>query len=237
MARRNYRTKVYTKRLTSATNSDIEKLRQSALAKVKANDWKKKKFIQSQQFDKLIRKNIKENRYEYNRSAITKIADTIGDTKSRQKVVKSLFGEKQGYSLTSKKQTQRLKKIQKEIAKGEFNIIKYVKNKEKYRKNKGYIKPNPGKVSVGGGRGHVPHAPGVKPNIQTGNETGKILDALDREEFYYQNKSTIKSYNDIRQHKGFEHAKTTRIGRKLRDKHYESENIKDDKYVNLLMEG
>ena len=223
MARRNYRTKIYTKRLSSATSSDIEKIRVSALAKVKPNDWKKKRFIQSQQFDKLIRKNVKENRYNYNRTAITKISDTIGDTKTRQKVVKSLFGEKKGYSLTSKKQTQRLKKIQKEIAKGEFNIIKYVKNKEKYRKNKDYIKPSGGKGSNG--------------KIIDFVGTGKVLDSLDREEFYYQNKSTIRSYNEIRAKKGFEHAKTTRIGKKLRDKHYESENIKDDKYINLLMEG
>lgn len=179
MAKKNFRHKKYTSRVGNITPKQIENLRQTALKNARPDDYKRIKFLKSAQFDKRIRSNIKENRVNKNVKALKEISRTIGNTKDRQKVALRLFGEihtvnKQGKkvkrnTLTSKSQTERLAKITKKIQKGNFNIKKHVANTARFKE--------------------------IKKHLPKGAGMADILSALDRTNFYFENKKTILQHN------------------------------------------
>lgn len=179
MAKNTFRSKKYTARVKPVSPAQIERMRNSALKKARPDDYKRIKFLKSAQFDKRIRQNIRENRVTRNIQNIKKIANAIGDTKERQKTVVKLFGEihtvnKHGKKVkrntfTSMKQTERLAKVSKQISLGKFNIKRYVSNTRKYKD--------------------------VKRHLPTNAPMGDILSALDRTNFYFENRKTILQHN------------------------------------------
>lgn len=199
MAKNTFRTKKYTARVKPVSPAQIERMRAAAIKKARPNDYKRLKFLKSAQFDKRVRQNIRENRVTRNIQNIKKIANAIGDTKERQKTVVKLFGEihtvnKHGKKVkrntfTSMKQTERLAKVSKQISLGKFNIKRYVSNTRKYKD--------------------------VKRHLPTNAPMGDILSALDRTNFYFENRKTIVQHNKNVQKYGKLTAADMSAGKKL----------------------
>lgn len=212
--RANYKTRIYTKRISSISNAGIEKLRQTQL-KNQNISTERKRFIKSYEFDKTIRRNIKENRAFQNRQAIGKI-QKLATTPQQEKVLIQIFGEKtqrngskivRTNGFTTLKQTNRLKKIVSKIENGTFNPMKHIKSTTSYREKKRYL----------------PSSAGL----------GDILNVINSTQFYLENKDLVRQYNNLVNSKGRLYAESSKIGNQLRNTYIESTEP-DDIFLNLI---
>lgn len=213
--RRNYKTKIYTKRIGSISNAGIEKLRQTQL-KQKNISANRKKFLNSYEFNKTVRRNIKENRLVRNTKAMSKIAK-IAKTPAQEKILNQIFGEStrrkgakviRTNTFTSLKQTKRLDRIVSKIDNGTFNPMRNIKSSNLYRQRRQYL--------------------------PKGSSLSNILNTLNSTEFYLENKTLIRQYNNLVDSKGRLYAEMHSIGQKLRKKHIEYASP-DDNILNLIL--
>lgn len=199
---KNYRTRIYTKRITTPTKSQINRLRTSRLKK--ATSYAERKFLNSKSFDATVMRNVRENRVRLNYKTLGEIQSQFRNETQRS-VVRDLFGESTRVTkgkvvrvntLTSYKQTQRLQKISKQISKGQFDIKRYAMKTKRFRE--------------------------IRKHLPTNVSTGDLLNALDRTDFYFENKQVIKQHNANVDKHGTVRAKQLKAGQKLERLYYES---------------
>lgn len=212
----NYRTKKYTRGVKPLSNARINQIRKSALNK--ATTAQQERFIKSNNFNKLLRQNVRDNRYKQNVNTLKTISRKLADTSQRRKIVKQLFGEvttrKNGKpvtrnSFTSVNQTNRLNKIKRQIDNGTFNMKRYVTRNQKFKSNKKYLPSNA--------------------------SAGQMLDSLDRTDFYYEQKTTIKTHNtNVKKH-GVLSATKMNAGKKLSKEHDIWKNKEDEDFLQGIL--
>lgn len=209
--RKNYRTKSYTTRTTKITKTGIERLRATQLKKAKS--YKQQKFLKSSQFDKLIRQNIKENRIKVNTRTLTQISK-LGRTQQQKETLIRLFGEKttraggkvrRVNTLTSQKQTERLRKISKELNRGKFNAKKYITRSKSFRERRKYLPKNASLMNM--------------------------LDVVNSTQFYLEERKLIQAHNRNVQKYGTEKAQTMVAGNNLRTRYIESVSKEDEDLI------
>lgn len=203
MADKRYRYKKYTTRTTMATQKDIARIRSSALKK--ANTAAKKRFIQSQGFEKLIRKNIKQNRIKQNTRNINLITETYAQDPVQRERIAKYFSETTKYrngkkyrvnSMTSKKQTDKLKKIVNAAKKGKpINIQSWIKRTKRF------------KEAV------------ANEVIEKEATFDEALEVLYRTDFYIENKELVTQHNKNVDKYGYYEARNRKPGVKLGNKY------------------
>lgn len=209
-----YRTKRYTTRIKPITQKEINSLRKTQLKKSKS--FQQTKFLKSKEFDKQIRRNIKENRVRKNYAALSKIQGTVKNVTAK-KTLKSLFSEKSAIrngkvvkttSFTSYSQTKKLQKVTKQISQGKFNVNRYLAGNKRYRE--------------------------LKNRLPVGSTTADKLIALDRTNFYFDNRKTILQHNANVQKHGVVRASEMSAGQKLEKSYYEDLNEELSDFAALL---
>ncbi len=202
---KNFRQKKFTTRITPITQKQIERLRATRLKNAKSSA--QTRFFRSKQFDAQLKRNIKANRRSRNVRALNKIADSLATNAKERKVLNSLFGESTRFnavtgqrrkvnSLTSVKQTKRLDKIVQQIENKSFKFERRIQQNKRFKAVKQFLPKN--------------------------KTVSDLIAALDRTEFYYENKSKINEYNAIASKKGTLHASNTAVGIHLRNQYTKS---------------
>lgn len=215
--RNNFRTKKYTSRISNISKAGIEKLRATQLKKSNISA-DRKKFLQSKSFDKQIRANIRENRIRENRRVIEEISKSTNKADLRNNL-KSFFQESTRISngrvirtntLTSLKQTKRLKRIATQMKNGTFDPLKNIKRTKRYQERRKYIP--------------IGTITDAKELLET------ILTKTLRTQFYLENESLVKTHNSNVDKYGVYKAEKMKAGRNLQQKYYEDtqpELVKD----------
>lgn len=214
---KNYRTKKYTTRLSPINQSQINKLRSTQLKH--ATSYKQKKFIRSKEFDKQVRRQIRVNRFNANKARLDRIASSIGESTEQKRFFRSFFGEKsvrtssggkrRVNTFTSQAQTKRLKTIEKQLASNKFNLKRRVQNTKKYKEIKKYL-----------------------PDDASQSE---LATSLNRNAFYFENRTLIRRHNRNVQRHGVAHASGMKTGKDLRNQYVDSQNEEDADLIKMLI--
>ncbi len=208
------RDKKLTRRTTNISQPELNNLKVKYLKKAK--NYNERRFIESKQFDKVIKRQIKQNRMVANEEKVNKISHIIGETKEQQKVVRELFGEtrrngRKKNSFTSTKTTAKLNKILRQLKNKKFSLRRRIGNLKKFKE--------------------------VRKNLDL-NKISKteLLHSLIRTNFYYENKSLIKQHNkNVRKH-GVLAASGMKTGVKLGDRYYDDLSREDEDLISTILE-
>ncbi len=192
------------------SKAQIEKIRQKRLDKaIEAGN--STRYLNSKKFVRDINREVRNNRVTRNQKVLDKLAINLSPNASEQQTIRQFFGEDTAVRndkvvrinrFSTKKQTLRLKKLTQQFKKGTLNLKKYVSRDARFRENRKFLPQNP--------------------------SNSEIIQALSRDEFYYENQDLIIQYNLLRAKKGAKFAETSKIGQNLQNQYNMYMNEKSD---------